>query len=190
MENKKIVVICASAGGPRILKRIFSGLPRLNCFILIVQHMPKFVNKSFTEHLNAWTEMDAKLAEYGDFVEHGKILVAPTERHIEFIDNYKIRLYEGEKKNFVCPSVDVTMMSLKRMPGVQFFGIILTGMGKDGAEGIQYLKQIDGITVAQEEESCVIYGMAKSAIDTGNIDLILTPEEIRMKLLEWVGVKE
>ena len=103
--------------------------------------------------------MDAKLASYGDIVEHGKILVAPTELHIELTDNYKIRLYKGEKKNFVCPSVDITMMSLKRMPGVQVFGIILTGMGRDGAEGIQYLKQLDGITIAQEEKSCIIYGI-------------------------------
>jgi two-component system chemotaxis response regulator CheB len=190
MKNRNIVVMCASAGGPRILKKIFSGLPRLDCFILLVQHMPKFVNKSFTDHLNGWTEMDAKLASYGDCVEHGKILVAPTELHVELIDNYKIRLYEGEKKNFVCPSVDVTMLSLKRMPGIQFFGIILTGMGKDGAEGIQYLKQLDGITIAQEEKSCIIYGMAKEAIDTGSVDLILTPEEIRTKLIEWVGIIE
>ena len=187
MANRNIVVMCSSAGGPRILKEIFLDLPRLDCCIIMVQHMPKFVNKSFTAHLDEWTDMDVKLAEYGDQIEHGKILVAPTELHLELIDNYKIRLYEGEKINFVCPSVDVTMKSLKRMPGVQCIGIILTGMGQDGAEGIKYLRQIDGITIAQEEKSCIIFGMAQAAIATGSVDLVLTPDEIREKLIELAG---
>jgi two-component system chemotaxis response regulator CheB len=185
--NQNIVIICASSGGPPVLKEIFTGLPKLNCSIVVVQHMPKFVNASFTSHLNAWTAMDVELAEYGDRIEHGKVFVAPTELHIELIDNSKIRLYEGAKYNFVCPSVDITMKSLKRMPGVQFIGIILTGMGKDGAEGIHYLKQIDGITIAQERNSCSIFGMAQAAIATGSIDWILTPEEIKQKLIEVVG---
>jgi len=99
----------------------------------------------------------------------------------------KIHLVNSEKVNYVRPSVDVTMNSMQKKPAQQIIGVILTGMGKDGAQGISHIKQIGGITIAEDEKSSIIYGMPKEAFETGNIDFVLTPEEIRDKLIELVG---
>ncbi len=186
--NFNIVVIGSSAGGPRILKELFNGLPLLNCSIILVQHMPKFVNDSLTKHLAQLTDMSVKIAENGERIKRGKIYVAPSEQHLELVNNRTIRLFRGKKVNFVCPSIDVTMKSLKKMSDDKIIGIILTGMGRDGAEGISHIKAIGGVTIAQDEETSIIYGMPKEAFKTGNIDLVLSPVKIKEKLIEFLGV--
>jgi two-component system chemotaxis response regulator CheB len=185
MHNiQNLVIIGSSAGGPRVLKTIFMGLPKLNGTIILVQHMPKFINESFAENLNDLTDMTVKIAENGENIESGVMYVAPSERHLELIDNKIINLYYGEKNQFVCPSVDVTMKSLKRDFGKLIVGIILTGMGSDGANGIDYLKTISGMTIAQDQNTSIIFGMPDAAIKTGKIDMILSPEQIKDKLIE------
>jgi two-component system chemotaxis response regulator CheB len=148
-ENPNIVIIGSSAGGPRILKSLFTGMPFLNGCLLVVQHMPKFVNESLCGMLDGCTDMTVRLAEDGDKLERGHVYLAPSEIHLELENNRTIRLHKGEKVNFVCPSVDITMKSAKKTPGALLIGIILTGMGKDGAKGIRYLKEIEGITRIQ-----------------------------------------
>jgi len=184
---KYVIVIGSSAGGPRILKEIFSGLPMLNGSIIIVQHMPKYINRALSENLNEYTDMSVELAQDGMMIEKGKIYVAPSEMHLKLIDNKKIQLFSGEKVNFACPSIDVTLQSLKIEIGVKLVGIILTGMGKDGANGIKHIKSLGGIAIAQDKKTSIIYGMPKEAIDTGYVDWILTPDQIKNKLIELAG---
>lgn len=187
MKPSSIIIVGSSGGGPRVLKDIFDGLPKLNGAVIIIQHMPKFLNESMRDNFASWLKMDIKIAQDGEAIENGKIYIAPSELHLEIVGNRNIRLYTGEKVHFVCPSIDVAMKSLKWEFGIRHIGIILTGLGLDGAEGITHLKQIGGITIAQSEETCSIYGMPKEAIATGNVDLILTPDEIREWLVELIG---
>jgi two-component system chemotaxis response regulator CheB len=188
MNVRNVIVIGSSAGGPRILKEVFAELPFLDACILLVQHMPKFVNEPLTEALDEITKMNVKVASNGDILENGKVFVAPSELHMKLIDNRIINLSSGEKINYVCPSIDVTMKSLTNSIGIQIVGVILTGMGKDGAEGIKHIHEIGGKTIAQDEETCIIYGMPREAIHTGTIDWVLNPSEIQKKFIELVGV--
>ena len=184
LKYKHLIVIGSSAGGPRILKEIFSGMPLLNGSVVIVQHMPIYINQTLTSNLNGFTEMSVEIARDGSVLENGKIYVAPSEVHLKLIDNNKIHLFDGEKVNFACPSIDVTFESLKIEIGTKLIGVILTGMGKDGAKGIKHIKSLGGTTIAQNKETSVIYGMPKEAIDTGTVDFVLTPYQIREKLIE------
>ena len=181
--TQNIVIIGASAGGPRILKTIFNKLPLLKCCIIIVQHMPKFVNEHIRESLDLSTQMHVKIAKDGEWLKDGVVYIAPSELQIKLNDNRRIRLFEGEKVNFVCPAVDSIMESMHEDHGSQFMGIILTGMGKDGAAGISHMKRLGAVTIAQNQETSVIWGMPKEAIETGDVDWVLSPEEIRKKII-------
>ena len=182
-----IIVIGASAGGPRILRELFNGMPRLNASVVLVQHMPKFINQSLCRTLDEVTDMHVKIARDGMDLEPGVVYVAPSEHHLSFMDNRLIHLHQGEKVHFVRPSVDVTMKSLNRQPNALLMGVILTGMGKDGADGIRHVKRLGGITLAQDEQSSIIYGMPKVAAATGDVDFIGTPIEIQKKLIDICG---
>jgi len=186
--RKTIVVIGSSTGGIRVLEQIFAGMPCLDGSIVIVQHMLKFANQSLCDKLDALTDMQVKLAENGQALEHGVVHFAPSEIHLEIVNNRTIRLFAGAKVNFVCPSIDVAMKSLQKGSGDRLVGAILTGMGADGAEGIDHIKRLGGVTLAQNKETSAIYGMPKVAFETGNVDFVLAPDEIRRKLIELVGV--
>lgn len=187
MAVSNLTIIGSSAGGPRILKEIFSDLPILNGSILLIQHMPEFVNKSFCQELNGLTEMEVVIPEYGEELTRGKVYVAPSEFHCKLINNAQIRLQKGEKVNFVCPSIDVTMKSIVRKMNMQIIGIILTGMGRDGKEGIKHINSIYGVTIAQDKYSSIIFGMPREAIETGCVDYVLNPEQIKEKLIELMS---
>ncbi len=189
IQKRTIVVIGASAGGPRTLKTIFSGMPKLNASIVVVQHMPKFLNEPLRETLSALTSMRVQLAEDVHYLRPGNVYIAPSERHLTLLGNRRLHLYDGEKVNYVCPSVDVTMESLVFEPGYSFIGVILTGMGRDGANGIVHIKKnLNGITIAQDEKTSSIFGMPKEAIATGCVDYVLPPEAIREQLIQWAGI--
>jgi two-component system chemotaxis response regulator CheB len=188
MSLKMIVVIGASAGGPRILKNVFTGLPALKCSIVLIQHMPQFINESLIQTISECTDMDVQLAVDGQILKDGCVYVIPSEVHAEVVQNRSLRLFKGDPVNYVCPAVDVTMESLRKETGVQHIGIVLTGMGRDGAKGICHIKAIGGMTIAQDEKSSIIFGMPKEAIETGCIDLILSPEEINEKLRQIIDV--
>ena len=188
MSLKMIVVIGASAGGPRILKNVFYQLPALRCSIILIQHMPQFINESLIQSISECTKMNVLLAADGQGLKEGYVYVVPSEVHAEVVENRLLRLFKGDPVNYVCPSVDVTMESLRREVGVQHIGIVLTGMGRDGAKGICHIKAIGGMTIAQDEKSSIIFGMPKEAIDTGCIDLILSPAEIKEKLRQVIDI--
>jgi two-component system, chemotaxis family, protein-glutamate methylesterase/glutaminase len=187
-QIENLIVIGASAGGPRILKEIFTDMPVLNAGVVLIQHMPKFINESLRQSIAGGTRMKTKIAENQEFLENGTLYVAPSEKHLKLLHNRQIRLFDGDKVNYVCPSVDVVMLSVKPVPGMSSVGLVLTGMGRDGAEGIAHLKHIHGTTIAQDEASSVIFGMPKEAISTGCVDWILPPAEIRKKLIDLVGI--
>ncbi len=182
-----LVVIGSSCGGHRILDEIFSLMPSLDAAVVIVQHMPDFINNSTRKRLDRVTDMHVEVAVHGRQIEHGTVLIAPSEIHLMITEDRSICLVDGEKVCFAKPSVDIAMMSLNRQPGETLVGIVLTGMGNDGTEGIMHIKRDGGTTIAQESSSCVVDGMPKSAIETGCVDLVLSPAQIKAQLVELFG---
>ncbi|MDY6834646.1 MAG: CheB methylesterase domain-containing protein, partial [Chloroflexota bacterium] len=142
MNEHNIIVIGSSTGGPKTLKELFFGLPILNASVIVIQHMPHYINESLKEKLGDRTEMQVKLAEDKDTLEAGTVYIARSELHLKLRNNRKIRLVEGDKVNAVCPSIDVTMLSLRNGPGFNLMGVVLTGMGRDGADGISHMKKL------------------------------------------------
>lgn len=187
MKPKNIVIIGSSAGGPVALRDIFLDLPRLQASILLVQHMPQFINESLRQSLDETTNMDVMLATNNLELQEGQVYLAPSERHIRLLNNSRIELFHGEKQNFVCPSIDILMQSLISDSGLRFFGIILTGMGSDGAAGIVHMKNLGAMTMAQNQQSCAVFGMPSEAIATGSIDWVLSPDQIRDRLIAEIG---
>ena len=187
LSCETLVVIGASTGGPQTVRRVISQLPVIDACIIIVQHMPIHVNQSITRSIARLTDMEAKIAEDGMRLQKGQILVAPSEVHLELVDNQIVRLVEGEKVNFVCPAIDVTINSIQDSPKIRVIGVILTGMGSDGATGISHIRSLGGVTIAQDEASSVIYGMPRAAVETDNVDFILPPELIGDKISELVN---
>lgn len=190
MNSRNLIVIGSSTGGVRVLETVFSGLPRLNAAIVLVHHMPKFMNRSFGDHLQSISDMGVRVADHRDELVHGRVYLAPSEVHLQVIANRFTELVPGEKVNFVCPSIDVAMNSLVKRSGDKIIGVVLTGMGVDGAAGITHIKEIGGITIAQDERTSAIYGMPKAAYEAGSVDFVLSPEETRAKLIELVGVRQ
>lgn len=187
MKKQNIVIIGISTGGPKILKEFFDGLPLLDSSIVLVQHMIKCANKSLCETLNRLTEMEVRIACHGETIKPGAVYFAPSEVHLELVNNQIIHLVNSPKVCYVRPSVDVTMKSVRRKPGDNITGIIMTGMGKDGADGISHIKSVGGTTYAQDEKTSVIWGMPKAAIGTGHVDYILSTQGIRNKLISQMG---
>lgn len=189
MHLNHLVVIGSSAGGPRILRELFTGLPRLNGCIVIVQHMPAFINESLRKTLDDVTEMSVVLAEEGARLESGMVFIAPSEKHLLISKDYTISLNQEEKVHFVRPAVDVAMKSISPSTDTQMTGLVLTGMGKDGAEGLCHMKEIGALTIAQDEESSIIYGMPREAVEMGCVDIVLSHTDIHHKLIQMLGVQ-
>ncbi len=169
------------------MKPFFDGLPILNGSVIVVQHMPKYINGSVRKTFDNLTEMEVSIASHGDNLESGVVYIAPSEVHMTLFNNKTIQLNDSPKVCHVRPSVDVTMKSVKQIEGDNITGIIMTGMGKDGAEGISHIKSIGGVTYAQDEKTSVIWGMPKAAINTGQIDHVLSPDGIRNDLISLLG---
>jgi two-component system chemotaxis response regulator CheB len=178
-DNYKIVAIGASTGGPSVVKQILNSLPGdYNAGILIVQHMTEGFTKNFVEWLGSSCKMKVKIAQEGEKIEKGQALVAPDGFHTVINNFQRIELMNGEKVNGVKPSVDMLFKSVAGVYRQNAVGVLLTGMGVDGAEGLGYMKSSGGATIAQSEESCVVFGMPKAAIERGAADKILSLEDI------------
>jgi len=183
-----IVMIGVSTGGPLALRRLFDGLPPLNAAFVIVLHIPPGMDYRIAKSLGDVSAMPVSLAEDGDYLRSGQIYLAPGGFHLRLEGNSRIILEEGPRVNFVQPSADVAMKSLlKPLKRKCIIGVILTGMGKDGAEGIRHVKEIGGVTIAQDQESSAIYGMPKAASETGAVDYVFPPEKISRKLVELLS---
>ncbi|MDD1728572.1 MAG: CheB methylesterase domain-containing protein, partial [Methanospirillum sp.] len=162
----KFIIIGSSTGGPRILFDIFEDLPRLSATIILIQHMPVSTATRLAKRLSQLTQNSVFIAEEQQQIVAGTVFIAPGDQHL-ILENYeKIRLSSEEKVNFVRPSVDVTMLALKKDIRHQILGIILSGMGNDGAEGLAHIKNIGGITAVQDPSSCTIRSMPEAALKT------------------------
>lgn len=187
MPNVNIVVIGSSTGGLKILEEIFPRLPVLKAAIVIVQHITPIIDQAFATSLSRVSPMPVHLASNGQILQNGQVYLAPGGYHLTLINNQKINLFQGEKVNSVCPSIDVAMRSIVRPSAGRLSGVILTGMGCDGAAGISHIKSNGGITIAQDQKTSVIYGMPKAAAETGSVDFILPTKRISDKLTELFG---
>lgn len=184
MPSRNVVVIGSSTGGLKILEKMFPRLPVLNAAIVIVQHITPIIDEAFVASLSRVAKMPVLLAGDGQMLQSGQVYLAPGGKHLSLVNNQKIHLFDGERVNSVCPSVDVAMKSTTPPGGGRLVGVILTGMGRDGAAGIRHIKNIGGITIAQDERTSVIYGMPKAAAETGSVDFILPTDKIVDKLCE------
>jgi two-component system chemotaxis response regulator CheB len=179
---RKVVIIGASTGGPLTLKRLCAVLPKVKACVVVIQHMPDHINKPFVKALKKASHMDVKLAESGDVLHEGLILVAPSGVQMELVDNERVSVRFGPPVNNVSPSIDVAMKSLRPAEGVEFVGVILTGMGRDGVEGIRHIKHIGGTTIIQSRETSVLFGAPEAAFRTGSVDFVMRPEEIAKEI--------
>jgi two-component system, chemotaxis family, protein-glutamate methylesterase/glutaminase len=180
-------MIGVSTGGPIALKELFSELPPLNAAFVVVLHITPVMDYRIAQGMNLVSAMPVALAEDGAFLKPGHVYLAPGGFHLKLEGNQRISLCEGPRVNFVQPSVDVAMHSLTRPLRGKIVGIILTGMGKDGAEGLRHVKEIGGTTIAQDQKSSTIYGMPKAAAATGAVDFMLPPKKIAAKLTELLA---
>jgi two-component system, chemotaxis family, protein-glutamate methylesterase/glutaminase len=187
MSCRNLVMIGVSTGGPLTLKALFSELPPLDAAFVVVLHITPEMDYRIAQGIDASACMPAALARDGEFLRPGQIYLAPGGLHLRLDGNHRVVLSEGARVNYVQPSVDVAMQSLTRPLSGSIVGVILTGMGKDGAEGLRHVKQIGGTTLAQDQKSSVIYGMPKAALDTGAVDFVLPPSGIAAKLVELLG---
>ncbi|MBI0584376.1 MAG: chemotaxis response regulator protein-glutamate methylesterase [Methanomassiliicoccus sp.] len=173
-----VVLIGSSTGGPKALPEVLSRLPaNLPAAVLIVQHMPEGFTRSFAERLNWASPLEVKEAEDGEEIKKGKVYLAPGNRHM-VLKGTRLHLDDGPKVNYVRPAADVLMKSVAPLYGPRTIGVILTGMGSDGAEGMRLIKQNGGKTIVQNEDTCVVYGMPKAVADIGAADRIVPLEDI------------
>lgn len=178
----KVICIAASTDGPPAVTHLLRNLPNDSPPILVVQHMPKDVTKLFAQRLNEACKFQVKEAEDGDTIHEGLALIAPGGFHMVITKNGKISLNREPKVNFVRPSADVMMISTANVYGIKNVGVVLTGMGMDGANGLKVIKEKGGKTIAQNQETSVVFGMPNMAIKTGCVDVVAPleciPEEI------------
>jgi two-component system chemotaxis response regulator CheB len=184
-SGPRVLVIGVSTGGPSALSRVIPALPATIRFaILVVQHMPASFTATLAERLNSSSAVSVREARHGDIPAAGMVFVAPGDRHLEVADGGMLRLTDGPLVNGCRPSADVTMAAAARVFGRRTIGLVMTGMGKDGAAGLAAIKRADGITIAQDQASSVIFGMPKAAIDAGVVDEVLSLDDIGPRLQE------
>lgn len=165
-----IIVIGTSTGGTQALEEILTRTPRTCAGIAVVQHMPEKFTAAFAKRLDSLCEVEVKEAESGDRLISGRVLIAPGGHHLEVQRSgaqYIAKVFRGPSVNRHCPSVDVLFRSAARAAGRNAMGIIMTGMGDDGARGLLEMRQAGCRTIAQDEESSVVFGMPKEAIQLG-----------------------
>lgn len=171
--NNKVIAIGASTGGTEAIYNILKELPTTVPGIVIVQHIPPVFSKMFADRLNLQTQFNVKEAQTGDIIESGKVLIAPGDKHMrvkKVADKYIVETFQGNKINGHCPSVDVLFESVAKTVARNSIGIILTGMGHDGAVGLMSMRRSGARTVGQDEQSSVVYGMPKVAFDLGAVE--------------------
>lgn len=184
----KVVAIGASTGGTQAIETVLRELPRVSPGIVIVQHMPANFTAAFSQRLNSLCEIEVKEAVKGDRVIPGRALIAPGGRHLLLRRDgaqYHVDVIDGPPVNRHRPSVDVLFRSAAKCAGSNALGIILTGMGDDGAAGLKELRDTGAITIAQDEQSCVVFGMPKEAILRNAAASILPLNKIAREIMSW-----
>ncbi len=189
-KKYEFIFIGSSTGGPRILIKMLPEFPEnFPLPIIVIQHMPEFFTAAFAERLNSLCKLTVKEAEEGLKIEQGVIIVAKGNHHLifeKYNESYYCKLNQEPKFNSFRPSIDVSLNSLIQLTNGNLIGIIMTGMGRDGVESFSLLKKNGGLTISQNEESSVIFGMNRRAIESGAIDVVLSDDQIVNYLLKII----
>ena len=182
-----LIVVGASTGGTQAIESLLTRMPADIPPMLIVQHMPAGFTKAFAERLNASCAMRVIEAQGGEMLENGTVYVAPGDHHMA-VERFGLQLRtvlrDGPPVHFQRPAVDVLFFSAARLKGVPMVGVILTGMGQDGADGLVALRQAGAQTLAEDEQSCVVFGMPKEAIARGGAMHVVTLLQMPHKIAE------
>jgi two-component system chemotaxis response regulator CheB len=190
-RGSKVVAIGCSTGGPQALQAILPHLPEdFPAGIVIVQHMPKFFTKPFAERMNQLCRIEVREAADADVVAPGVALIAPGGLHLRVVRRNTTTVETALSANpeglLHMPSVDVLMCSVAEIYGERAIGVVLTGMGHDGLEGMRAIKAAKGRTVAQDEASCIVYGMPRAVIDGGYADKVVPLDRLAGELINMV----
>ena len=170
--KERIIAIGASTGGTEAIYEVLKQFRRDVPGIVVVQHMPPGFTKMYAERLNNQCQVAVKEAQTGDKVLQGQVLIAPGDRQMKVVkvgDGYQVECRGTEKVNGHCPSVDVLFQSVAKAAGKSAVGVILTGMGGDGAKGLLEMRKAGAVTIGQDEASCIVYGMPKVAYELGAV---------------------
>jgi two-component system chemotaxis response regulator CheB len=189
-STEKLIVIGASTGGTEAIKEVLTRLPPDAPGVLVTQHMPEAFTRSFAQRLDGLCRIRVKEAEHGERVLPGHAYVAPGHSHLLLRRsgaNYVTELSQGPAVNRHRPAVDVLFRSTANAAGQNALGVILTGMGKDGAAGMLEMKRAGAYNIAQDEATCVVYGMPREAVAAGGVDEVLPLREIAGRLLARLG---
>ena len=187
--SHKVIAIGASTGGTEALKQVLTQLPANSPGILVVQHMPANFTASFADRLNSLCQVNVKEAKDSDAVVPGHALIAPGNFHMILRRSgarYYVEVKTGPMVHHQRPSVDILFKSTAQNAGGNAIGVILTGMGADGAEGLLEMKKAGASTIAQDEQSCVVFGMPKEAIKKGAADKVLPLDQIAIEMMRMV----
>lgn len=179
--GESIIVLGASTGGTVAISDFLALLPKDSPGIAIVQHMPEQFTKAYADRINGLVKLDVSEARNGDRVRRGIVLIAPGGKHMLLQKDYQgyyVQVKDGPPVNRHKPSVDVLFRSAASSAGHEAIGIILTGMGSDGAKGMRELKDAGAFNIAQSKETCVVFGMPRVAIELGGVDKIASIEQI------------
>ena len=190
LRDSAVVAIGASTGGTEAIRRVLEELPANFPATVVTQHIPAGFSKAFSDRLNQICQMEVKEAQDGDELRSGRVLVAPGGLHMLLRRagaGYKVAVKDGPRVCYQRPSVDVLFGSVAEEAGANAVGIILTGMGGDGAMGLAKIRQCGAPTIAQDEESCVVFGMPREAIKLGAAQQVLPLHRIASAMLRLVG---
>lgn len=182
----RIVALGSSTGGTQALESVLSALPSDSPGIVIVQHMPEAFTAAFAQRLNKVCDIEVREAAAGDRVHSGRALIAPGGRHLVLERSgaqYRVNVIDGPPVSRHRPSVDVLFRSVARAAGRNALGIIMTGMGDDGARGLKEMREAGARTIGQDEDSCVVYGMPKEALKLGAVEREISLDDIPAAIL-------
>jgi len=188
-DKEKIIAIAASTGGTNALEEIIKHIPMDSPPIVIVQHMPSGFTKLFAERLDGLYKHNVREAQTGDSLMRGCILLAPADKHIRVIKRQGrliVDCYVGNRVHGVMPAADILFESVAKTVKNNAVGVVLTGMGNDGAKGLMQMRNAGCKTIGQNEATCVVYGMPKAAKDLGAIEYELPISKIAEKIMELV----
>jgi len=189
-KSQKVVGIGTSTGGPSALLQVFKAFPEnFPAPVLVVQHMPEGFTRAFSDRLNSSSYLNVKEAEDGDRALPGCGFIAPGHSHLlleKSRNDLIVRVVKGEKVSGHRPSIDVLFNSLAETVGRETVAVIMTGMGKDGADGIGYIRKSGGYTIAQNEETSVVFGMNRVAVEKGGIKEVVPLSDITKKIVEHI----
>lgn len=191
-STNKVLAIGASTGGVQAIEAVVTKFPGNAPGTVIVQHMPPGFTKSFAERLNQICEVEVKEAEDGDTISVGKVLIAPGNKHMLARRNggtYSVEIKDGPLVSGHRPSVDVLFKSVSQAAGKNAVGVILTGMGSDGAKGLKMMRESGAHTIAQDEKTSIVFGMPKQAIALGGALEVSPLENVAQVALEKIAIK-